>query len=121
MCGIAGILNGGVGGEFRARRMVARLTHRGPDDEGCVSNGAISLAQARLSIIDLVTGHQPLCNEDGTVWVTFNGEIYNYQELRQELRARGHAFRTESDTEVLVHAYEEYDVDFVRRLRGMFA
>lgn len=123
MCGIAGIL-----GTDRApvdpallARMTDALRHRGPDDEGHYCAGPIGLGQRRLSIIDLATGHQPLSNEDGSVWVVFNGEIYNYRELRPELEKQGHRFATHSDTEVIVHAYEQYGPDCLRRFRGMFA
>ena len=109
------------------RRMTAELTHRGPDDEGVYfdrpENGTAgaALGHRRLSIIDLAGGHQPLSNEDGTVWTAFNGEIYNYRELRSRLEAGGHRFRTAADTEVIVHLYEEHGVDCVQHLRGMFA
>ena len=101
--------------------MMATITHRGPDDEGCYINGSIGLGNRRLSIIDLVTGHQPIANEDETIWVVFNGEIYNYPELRRDLQEQGHTFRTDSDTEVIVHLYEEYRENCVAHLRGMFA
>jgi asparagine synthase (glutamine-hydrolysing) len=100
--------------------MCQTLFHRGPDDEGIHVDGPVGLGMRRLSIIDLAGGHQPLCNEDGTVWVVFNGEIYNYRELRPDLEARGHVFATNSDTETIVHLYEEYGADFVQHLRGMF-
>lgn len=102
--------------------MITQLRHRGPDGEGMWIQEHVGLAHCRLSIIDLRTiAGQPMCNEDGTVWVTFNGEIYNFMELRKELEGRGHSFRTDSDTEVLVHAYEEYGRECLNRLRGMFA
>ena len=123
MCGIAGILD--LHGRPVAPDLLARisacLVHRGPDEEGSYEAGFIGLAQRRLSIVDLGTGQQPLANEDGTVWVTFNGEIYNFRELRRELEGQGHRFRTESDTEVIVHAYEQDGAACVRRFRGMFA
>ena len=97
------------------------ITHRGPDGFGVHCADGVGLGHRRLSIIDVAGGAQPLSNEDGTVWVTFNGEIYNYRELTRALERRGHVFRTHSDTEVLVHAYEEYGDDFVRELNGMFA
>jgi len=101
--------------------MSARLVHRGPDDEGSFQRGPVALAARRLSIIDLAHGHQPIANEDGSVVVVQNGEIYNYRELKQELQGRGHRFATDCDTEVLVHLYEEHGDAFVERLRGMFA
>ena len=101
--------------------MNAAMRHRGPDDEGYYYRGPVGLGQRRLSIIDLSTGRQPLGNEDATVWVTFNGEIYNFHKLRDELEARGHWFATHSDTEAIVHAYEEYGTDCVQHFRGMFA
>ena len=123
MCGIAGIWHRdrrSVNGEA-LRRMTSALTHRGPDEEGYHFEAGIALGHRRLSIIDLATGQQPLCNEDGTVWVAFNGEIFNYLELRRDLEKRGHQFRTTSDTEVLVHLYEEKGLDFVTELNGQFA
>ena len=101
--------------------MMATMHHRGPDDEGMYLSGNVGLGHRRLSIIDLNTGKQPIANEDDTVWIVFNGEIYNYQELRKELLGKGHRFKTETDTEVIIHAYEEYGEDFLSRLRGMFA
>src|SRR5207302_704298 len=123
MCGIAGFfVNGGsVDGRPTLRRMTDSLRHRGPDDEGFYVDESVALGVRRLSIIDLETGRQPIANEDGTVWVVQNGEIYNFRELRDELERRGHRFRTASDTEVVVHAYEEYGGEFVSRLDGMFA
>lgn len=100
--------------------MCDQIRHRGPDDEGFYVNGPVAMGMRRLSIIDLSGGHQPMANEDETVWVVFNGEIYNYQSLRQDLISRGHRFRTDSDTETLVHGYEEYGPAFVEKLRGMF-
>ena len=102
-------------------RMNGTLAHRGPDDEGSYVSGPVGLAMRRLSIIDLDSGHQPLSNEDGSIWIVFNGEIYNYPELRDELLNRGHRFRTRSDTEVIVHLYEDLAEDCVKRLNGMFA
>ena len=104
-------------------RMTARLVHRGPDDEGSwiSSDGRVGLAMRRLSIIDVASGRQPLANEDGSVTLVFNGEVYNFQSLREELLAKGHRFQTHSDTETIVHLYEEEGVDCVKRLRGMFA
>src|SRR5438105_14035071 len=117
MCGICGV----VGDTGRLERMSATLVHRGPDSHGSFVDGDASLAARRLSIIDLETGDQPLSNEDGTVTVVQNGEIYNYEELRRELARSGHRFRTHGDTEVLAHAYEEWGTRFAERLRGMFA
>ncbi len=101
--------------------MARAMAHRGPDDEGIVSLPGVGLGSRRLSIIDVEGGHQPIASEDESVWVVLNGEIYNYRELRAELESRGHRFRTHSDTEVLVHLYEEAGEDFVQRLNGMFA
>lgn len=113
---------GGVPADVEAvRRMNSRLTHRGPDSDGVFVEGGVALAMRRLSIIDLEHGDQPIANEDGSVTVVQNGEIYNYRELRGELERRGHRFATASDTEVLVHLYEEHGEGFVERLRGMFA
>src|SRR5262249_19760385 len=102
-------------------RMCQTIVHRGPDDEGLYASGRVGLGMRRLSIIDLSTGHQPIHNEDRTVWVVFNGEIYNFPELRLQLEARGHRFYTNADTEVIVHLYEERGTDCVHSLRGMFA
>ena len=122
MCGIAGQFLREKRVELAdIRSMCAQIRHRGPDDEGYHVDGACGLGMRRLSIIDLSTGHQPISNEDGTVWVVFNGEIYNYQDLRADLIARGHRFQTNSDTETLVHLYEEEGTDGIRKLRGMFA
>ena len=129
MCGIAGYLaagrHDGLGSSLR--QMAAAIAHRGPDDEGFYEaagrDGArrVGLAHRRLSIIDLSTGHQPMGNEDDSVQIVFNGEMYNFLELRAELMARGHVFRTRSDTETIVHAYEEWGPDCITRFRGMFA
>ncbi|MCA9025111.1 MAG: asparagine synthase (glutamine-hydrolyzing) [Planctomycetaceae bacterium] len=123
MCGIAGMidLRGRPVERVPVRRMCNALVHRGPDADGFYVKGQVALGQRRLSIIDLSGGRQPMSNEDGSVWVSFNGEIYNYSELREELISRGHRFVSHSDTEVIVHAYEEYGVDCVRHFRGMFA
>ncbi|HEX8714149.1 MAG TPA: asparagine synthase (glutamine-hydrolyzing), partial [Solirubrobacteraceae bacterium] len=121
MCGIAGSTHDPTGRAVTA--MCATLRHRGPDDEGVHSDGeaGVSIGARRLSIMDVAGGHQPLCNEDGTVWAAFNGEIYNHPKLREDLRARGHSFATGTDTEVLVHLYEEYGDAMVHALEGMFA
>lgn len=123
MCGIAGIfdLNGKNVLEQELKKMCTLLHHRGPDDEGFYIKDNIGLGHKRLSIIDIASGHQPMSNEDKTVWITFNGEIYNYIELRNDLTKRGHHFQTKSDTEVIVHAYEEWSKDCVQHLNGMFA
>ncbi|MEO7986435.1 MAG: asparagine synthase (glutamine-hydrolyzing), partial [Gemmatimonadales bacterium] len=124
MCGIAGVvpLNGGMPADgMQLGAMCATLIHRGPDDEGCDIRDGVALGMRRLSIIDVAGGHQPIFNEDRTVRVVFNGEIYNYRELRRELEAAGHHFATASDTEVLVHLWEEHGPDFASRLNGMFA
>jgi asparagine synthase (glutamine-hydrolysing) len=97
------------------------MVHRGPDDEGIYAAGPVGIGMRRLSIVDLATGHQPLSNEDGTVWIVFNGEIYNHAILREKLQALGHQYRTHSDTETIIHLYEEYGPDCVQHLRGMFA
>ena len=122
MCGICGIASASEPVDpARLAAMNATLVHRGPDSEGSIVDGTVGLAARRLSIIDLETGDQPIANEDGSVHVVQNGEIYNYQELRAELEAAGHRFRTHGDTEVLVHLYEEAGDRFAARLRGMFA
>jgi asparagine synthase (glutamine-hydrolysing) len=121
MCGICGSVNPEGVREPALKAMLSRLSHRGPDDVGLYLKGGAGLGHARLSIIDLAQGHQPIANEDESVWVVLNGEIYNYRELREELVARGHRFRTHSDTEVIVHLYEELGTACVERLRGMFA
>jgi asparagine synthase (glutamine-hydrolysing) len=123
MCGICGVI-GGKSGEVTeswVRAMLDGMVHRGPDDEGVLAKPGAMLGMRRLSIIDLAGGHQPVYNEDGTVGVVFNGEIYNFASLRASLEDRGHRFRTRSDTEVIVHAYEEWGQDCLQQLRGMFA
>ena len=124
MCGIAGIIN--VAREHPVdpemlRSMTRVMVHRGPDDSGEYLRGNVGFGFRRLSIIDLAGGHQPLANEDDTVWIVFNGEIYNFPALFKELRERGHLFKTRSDTEAIVHAYEEWGPECVQHLRGMFA
>lgn len=123
MCGIAGFLmrGGGSADERWIRAMGAALAHRGPDGEGCFVEQDVALGHRRLSVIDLETGAQPMANEDGSLVIVFNGEIYNFAELRPELERRGHVFRTRSDTEVLLHLYEEHGPGMVERLNGMFA
>jgi len=123
MCGITGIMQfGGARVERDSlRKMCAAMVHRGPDDEGIYIDGSVGIAMRRLSIVDLATGHQPLSNEDSSVWIVFNGEIYNHAILREQLVARGHQYRTHSDTETIIHLYEEYGAECVQHLRGMFA
>jgi asparagine synthase (glutamine-hydrolysing) len=121
MCGICGVWQAEPVERRALEKMTGVMRHRGPDDQGFYLNRGVGLASVRLSIIDLSTGKQPIANEDETVWIVFNGEIYNYPELRRELMARGHRFRTQSDTEVIVHLYEQYGTECVKRLRGMFA
>src|SRR6202035_3404037 len=124
MCGICGIL------EFNGKSSVdrgvleemnRRIIHRGPDDAGFYLSRNVGLAMRRLSIIDVQSGHQPVTNEDNSVSLVFNGEIYNHQELRKQLEGLGHRYRSHSDTESIIHLYEEYGPDCVTRLRGMFA
>src|SRR5262249_37278694 len=122
MCGIAGYLSGELPPDLSVvKRMCDRISHRGPDDYACFSDDHVALGHRRLSIIDLAGGRQPLGNEDGSVQVIFNGEIYNYLELRQDLLSKGHRFATRSDTEVLVHLYEEVGERLPECLNGMFA
>jgi asparagine synthase (glutamine-hydrolysing) len=124
MCGIAGILRldpREAVDQTRLTRMRDVLRHRGPDGEGLLLDGPVGLAHRRLAIVDVAGGHQPMANEDGTVWIVFNGEIYNHASLRPQLEARGHRYRTRSDTETIVHLYEEMGERCVERLQGMFA
>jgi asparagine synthase (glutamine-hydrolysing) len=122
MCGIAGFwLHDAPASLETVRAMCDQIRYRGPDDEGYHLDGGCALGMRRLSIIDLATGHQPISNEDGSVWIVFNGEIYNFQELRRRLIDQGHRFQTNSDTETIVHLYEQEGVDGLERLRGMFA
>lgn len=124
MCGICGKFNFDREKKVSPdllKAMADMIQHRGPDDEGFFVSGPVGLGFRRLSIIDLQTGHQPLSNEDGSVWIVFNGEIYNYQELRAFLQGKGHIFKTQTDTEVIVHLYEEMGEKCVEKLRGMFA
>jgi asparagine synthase (glutamine-hydrolysing) len=138
MCGICGIihLDGRPVDRLTVETMNRTMTHRGPDEEGFYVNtekgnhgtwrfgegkGDVGIGHRRLSIIDLSTGQQPLCNEDASVWISFNGEVYNFLELKKELENKGHRFRTNSDTEAIVHAYEEWGVKAVERFRGMFS
>jgi asparagine synthase (glutamine-hydrolysing) len=124
MCGIAGILEFGRDARASAgalREMCHVISHRGPDDEGFYTDGPLGIGMRRLSIVDVAGGHQPISNEDGTLWIVFNGEIYNHLALREQLIARGHRYSTHSDTETIVHLFEEYGADCVQHLRGMFA
>src|ERR1700682_201941 len=124
MCGICGKLNFNQGASVDpalVRAMLSTIRHRAPDDEGLYGASRVGLGHRRLSIIDLATGHQPLSNEDGSVWIVFNGEIYHFQELRRRLIDQGHRFQTSSDSETIVHLYEQEGVDGMERLRGMFA
>src|SRR5216683_1402304 len=149
MCGICGVVDWSGAGDAAGivRRMVPTMHHRGPDDQGIAdlrisnfgirnsnleqrakgkelsakSQGALSIGMTRLSIIDIEGGHQPVFNEDGQVGAVLNGEIYNFQELRRQLEDRGHTFRTRSDSEMMVHAYEEWGEECVERFEGMFA
>jgi asparagine synthase (glutamine-hydrolysing) len=128
MCGIAGFVESSacrpVSADARrtlAHRMCEVIRHRGPDDEGMLLDDEAALGMRRLSIIDLSTGHQPIHNEDRTIWIVFNGEIYNYRELRRELEEAGHRFYTSTDTETIVHAYEQWGASAISKLRGMFA
>src|SRR5919199_7021228 len=126
MCGIAGFVGeSGLAGEGARRevleRMLGAITHRGPDDQGTLVEGEAAVGMRRLSIIDLAGGHQPLSGCDPRLQIVYNGEIYNYRELKRELEARGHTFKTNSDTETIVHAYEEFGAACVELLPGMFA
>ncbi len=124
MCGICGKLNFDRDNSVNPaviRGMLDTIRHRGPDDEGTYFAGQVGLGHRRLSIIDLNTGHQPVSNENGTLWIVFNGEIYNFQELRIFLLSKGHTFTTQTDTEVIVHLYEELGPECLAKLRGMFA
>ena len=119
MCGICGII--GFEDEELLKRMCEVMHHRGPDDFGTFTDTNMGLGHRRLSIIDIEGGHQPIHNEDESIWVVYNGEIYNFPELRQDLEDIGHRFYTNTDTEILVHLYEEFDESFIKRLNGMFA
>jgi asparagine synthase (glutamine-hydrolysing) len=124
MCGICGWISfhsGPTTGRSTLEHMNTTLAHRGPNDAGVALFDTAALAMSRLSIIDLSTGHQPMANEAETCWIVYNGEVYNFRDLRQELNARGHCFHTRSDTEVIIHAYEEWGCQCVQHLRGMFA
>lgn len=123
MCGICGIYNYRIGmavDEEVLRSMASQIIHRGPDDDGFYVDGNLGLGMRRLSIIDVKGGHQPISNEDGSIWIVFNGEIYNFPDLRRELQSKGHIFRTRSDTETVIHAYEEWGLDAFPKLNGMY-
>src|SRR5438093_13695831 len=122
MCGIAGQFNyarNEAADPGVIRRMADSIAHRGPDDEGYLISGSLGLGFRRLSIIDLAGGHQPMSDAEKSVWIVFNGEIYNFKELRAELEQRGHCFRTNSDTEVIIHGYKEWGPDVLQHLNGM--
>ena len=128
MCGIAGFVDSSDArtpypsdvAQALIRQMCRVIRHRGPDDEGVLTEPGVAIGMRRLSIIDVSAGHQPIHNEDGTISIVFNGEIYNFQDLRRELESKGHRFATATDTEAIVHAYEEWGIDAIARLRGMF-
>ena len=120
MCGIAGIV-GSPGSQSRISAMTAALRHRGPDESGIYLDDGAALGHTRLSIIDLSSGTQPIHNEDKNLWIVFNGEIFNYPELREDLIAKGHCFYTTTDTEVILHLYEEKGVECLNELNGQFA
>src|SRR3989441_11398378 len=123
MCGICGQYNFGDRAPVvrqNVEAMTRTIVHRGPDDEGYFVSGSLGLGFRRLSIIDLAGGHQPMSDAEETVWVIFNGEIYNYKELRAELQSKGHRFRTNSDTEVIIHGYKQWGTDVFNHLNGMF-
>ena len=121
MCGIAGVFNVPDIDARHVKQMVDLIHHRGVDEQGVEKIGPTMLGHVRLAVVDPENGKQPMCNEDGTVWVSFNGEIYNYVELREELKAKGHSFKSRCDTEVLVHLWEEEGEKMLDRLIGMFA
>ena len=121
MCGITGYISKKKNKEKILKDMLFQIVHRGPDDEGYYIDDIVALGHRRLSIIDLNTGKQPIFNEKKDKLITFNGEIYNYREIKKELQKKGHQFTTTTDTEVILHGYEEYGVDILKKLRGMFA
>src|ERR1700736_1454668 len=123
MCGIAGFVSTRPHNLPRAvaERMAGAIRHRGPDDSGFYQDEWASLAHRRLSIIDVAAGHQPMCNEDGSVWIVYNGELFNHADLRPALEQAGHHYQTRCDTETILHAYEQYGPDCVELFRGMFA
>ena len=124
MCGICGIYNYNKDAPISEQTldgMTRTLIHRGPDDSGIHMDNYVGLGHRRLSIIDIQGGKQPMSNEDNTIWITYNGEIYNYKQLKSHLIQKGHKFKTNSDTEVIIHAFEEYQTDCVLHFNGMFA
>lgn len=124
MCGITGIfnLNSQAVSQDLLTKMTRLLSHRGPDDEGIYISGNLGLGHRRLSIIDLSErGHQPMSNENKTIWITYNGEIYNHKTLRQQLEVKGHQYKSQTDTETIIHLYEEYGFDCLKYLDGEFA
>ena len=121
MCGICGIVEKGHDNRAIVREMCDIIFHRGPDNDGIYTNDDVCLGHRRLSIIDLKTGDQPIFNEDKSIAVVFNGEIYNYKKFKDGLIKKGHRFYTTTDTEILVHCYEEYGLDFLKDLNGIFA
>lgn len=126
MCGVNGLFdykNNEPISRDLLTRMTSLMAHRGPDGDGFYfdDSAGVGLGHRRLSIIDLSTGDQPMTNEDDSIWIVFNGEIYNYKDIRRDLEAKGHQFRTSSDTEVILHAYEEYGVDCPAHFNGIFA
>src|SRR5215216_7076635 len=123
MCGIVGVVNldGSAAEAALLERMNQAIFHRGPDEDGVYLKGHVGMAMRRLAIIDLKGGQQPIADEEGACWIVYNGEVYNYREVRRELEARGHRFHTDCDTEVVLHAYLEYGADCPKHLRGMFA
>src|SRR5690606_34005080 len=124
MCGIAGFYNISADKQLQApilRRMLSRIKHRGPDQSGIYLSDKVGLGSVRLSILDLSCGTMPISNGSESLWIVFNGEIFNHVELREELVEKGHLFKTSSDTEVIVHLYEAYGPEFVHKLNGQFA
>ena len=121
MCGITGFIDNQLHKEATLKNMMDLIKHRGPDGSGVYVDDTIALGHRRLAIIDLKNGRQPMQNEDGRLICTFNGEIYNYKTMREELKSKGHLFATDSDTEILLHGYEEWGTKLPLKLRGMFA
>src|SRR5260370_28873242 len=124
MCGIAGVLEFGRDARASAaalREMCGVISHRGPDDDGFYTDGAVGIGMRRLSIVDVAGRHQPISNEDGTLWIVFNGENYNHLALREQLIPRGHRYTTHTDTATVLHLFEEYSADCVQHLRSMLA